>query len=111
MADKTRRELVNQALSYLNLRPGGQAASGPDYATVDGYVDAVVRQLEGESIYLVDDPDAIDPAAFLPVAVFLAAAAAPEFSIPAIDTTQARSSLFRIASDEPTGLPAVADYF
>lgn len=111
MTDKTRRELVNQACAYLGLKPGGQAANGIDYAAVDGYVMAVIEQLEGEAIYRVDDPDAIAPAAFLPLATYLAAAAAPEFGVPEIDTTKARAALYRLAAADPTGLPQIATYY
>jgi hypothetical protein len=79
MTTKTRRELVDRALTELGRRYGGEAGSSEDYDEVDALVDPLIEQMAADRVVYVDDVDNIEAAFFLPVARLLAAVAAPTF--------------------------------
>lgn len=110
MTDKTRDELVEQALAYLGLKQANQAANADDTAIVDDLVEAAIDELEALSIIRIPDYEAIEPAVFLPLALYLAGAAAPSFGIP-IDASGAVRKLRVIAASQPTGEPQIATYY
>jgi hypothetical protein len=90
MTTKTRRELVNQALANLGILAVGQSVSDEDVSKMDVLVDPVCEKLSGLGIYYVQDQGTIGPSggevestAFLPIADYLANAAAAAFNLPA----------------------------
>jgi hypothetical protein len=90
MTTKTRRELVYQALVNLGILAIGQSASDEDVSKMDALVDPVCEKLTGLGIYYVQDQGSIGPkggdidsAAFLPIADYLANAAAAAFNLAA----------------------------
>lgn len=104
MTTKTRRELVDQALANLGILAIGQSVSSEDVSKLDGLVDAVCEKLAGLGIYYVQDQGEpgpsggeIDAAAFLPLADYLANAAAAAFNL-AADTKLA--ALAQIAEQD-----------
>lgn len=112
MTDKTRSELVEQALAYLGLKQSNQAANADDTDIVDGLVEAAIDELEALSIIRIPDYEAIEPAVFLPVAVYLANAAKPALAPAAqLDVGEAVRKLRVIAASQPTGEPQIATYY
>lgn len=101
MTDKTRAELVNQALAYLGLKQANQAANADDFDIVDDLVEPVLDRLAAKNIASIGNYDAIDPALFLPLAMCLAAAASPTFGA-AIDARPAEDELRVIVAALPT---------
>lgn len=90
MTTKTRLEVLTEALDQLGILVPGQAPSSNNMNKIDGVFDPVVEELTALEIYYVDDPGelgptggAIDSAAFLSIAAYLANAAAPKFNLPA----------------------------
>jgi hypothetical protein len=110
MTDKTRAELVNQALAYLGLKQGQQAANADDYDVVDDLVDPALDTLKAKNIVHVANHNAINPALFLPLAMYLAAKASPTFG-PAMDATAAERELRVIVADVPTYEVQYATYY
>jgi hypothetical protein len=87
---KSRADFIFQVLDNLGILVPGQAPSDTNIAKVDRIVDASLAKLSGLGIYYVDDAGelgpsggAIDDAAFLPAAVYVASDAAPSFNLPA----------------------------
>ena len=90
MTTKTRRELVDQALANLGILAVGQSVSDEDVSKMDVLVDPVCEKLTELGIYYVQDQGSIGPsgggfesAAFLPIADYLANAAAASFNLAA----------------------------
>lgn len=110
MTDKTRAELVEQALAYLGLKQANQAANADDTAVVDGLVEPVLDRLAAKNIVSVPDDEAIEPALFLPLAMCLAAAASPTFGA-AMDASAAERELRIIVASSPTFEVQTATYY
>lgn len=81
MADKTRDDLVTQALVNLKVIGSGQDPDADDSATVDGKVDGLLAELETRGIVSVPDSDSIPVEFFNPLAELLANEAAPAFGM------------------------------
>jgi hypothetical protein len=86
----TRAQLVEQALIDLGVIAEGQSVSPNDSLKMDGYVDAAMSELTDLDIYYVSDfgqlgptGGAIEPGAFLSLALYLANAATSGFNLPA----------------------------
>jgi hypothetical protein len=79
MTTKTRRDLVDQALSNLGVLASGQTPNAEDVARMDGYVDPVIEELAERRIVEVDDLSAIPSAWFLPLSYVLSGAAASDY--------------------------------
>jgi hypothetical protein len=110
---QTRINLVNRAIAKLQRSGDGLIADSADFDVMDGYVDAVVAQLEEDEFYSVPDIDDIDLAAFEWIADVLAQAAALEFRVvpnPAI-REYAEKRLARLTASRPSEQPLVVDYF
>lgn len=94
---KTRLELITQALDNLGIIATGQTASSEDVNKMDGLVDPTLAELTALEIYYVGDAGtsgppadgAIDDAAFLSIAAYLANAACAAFNLPADTKMQA----------------------
>ena len=79
MTTKTRRDLVDQALSNLGVLASGQTPNAEDVARMDAYVDPVIEGLAERRIVEVDDLSAIPAAWFLPLSYVLSGAAAQDY--------------------------------
>lgn len=97
---KTRAELVNQALVNLGIIASGQSVSAEDVSKMDGIVDPAVALLAELEIYYVQDAGeagpangAIEDAAYLPLADWLANQACSAFNLPADAKLQAKATL------------------
>lgn len=110
---KTRDQLIERALKEIGALLPGEAAAAEDYATLDDLIDPLFEQLSSDTIYTVNDADAIELDAFLPLSRLLANMAGPEFGAPINDQAKARDEgiLRRISSSKPTYLPLKTDYF
>ena len=117
---RTRRDLIDRALSELGVIAAGQTPSAEDVSAVDQLVDAVLDELSTREIVYVDDPGetgptggAIEPGVFLPVASWLANVASPDFGgqySPDIEAAL-EIRLRRITSARPTFEPMQAEHF
>jgi len=76
---KTRTEIQFKALSIIVGGDVGQGPSAEDAATLDGYIDAEVAELNSDGTIYIDDPDALDDALFTTFCKLVANAAADEF--------------------------------
>lgn len=80
MTDKTRLELVYEALANLSILAAGQTPAAEDVTVVDALVEPVLADLERRDIVFVATPDLIRPEYFLPLGQILAWAAAPKYN-------------------------------
>jgi len=108
---KTRLELVNQALSNLGVLAAGQTAAAEDIASVDAFVDGLLRRLALNDIVHIGSANEIDEEYFHPVAILLADAAKAEFGGGAFDTVAAEGELRRLTRAGPTYERLQAEYF
>lgn len=69
---QTKRDFVLEVAQKLGVAPGHQAPSGTDYAAIEAKVLRIFDQLEAREIYRVDNPDAIEDAAFDLLAMIVA---------------------------------------
>jgi hypothetical protein len=76
---KTRRNLIEQALSNLGVLASGQAAEIEDVSRVDGFVDPVLAMLASTDVITIAHSEEIPVEAFLPLAAVLANAAKASF--------------------------------
>lgn len=76
---KTRSEIQFKTLSILIGGDVGQGPSAEDAATIDGYIDAEVEELNADGTIYIDDPDTLDDALFVTFCKLIANAAAEEF--------------------------------
>lgn len=90
MTEKTREQLLLEALDQLGIIVPGQAPSSANMNKIDGVFDPVVEELNELGIYYLDDPGEMGPSggaipssAFLSIAAYLANAAAPKFNLAA----------------------------
>lgn len=113
MTDKTREELVHRAAKLLALIEPGEAPATEDYNSLDGLVDPLVEQLTADDIYYFDDPDAIKPEVFEPLARLLANMAGPDFGSPINEQAQFRdeNTLRRLGAAKATFEPLKVKYF
>src|SRR5712671_2570874 len=81
MTDRTRDDLVTQALINLKVIGSGQSPDADDGATVDGKIDGLFGELESRGIVSVPDDDAIPAEFFNPLAELLANECAPAFGM------------------------------
>ena len=119
MANKTRNDLVNQALSNLGVLAAGQNPSPEDFQAVDDHVDQVVESLNARDVIYIPDSDDIPPEWFGPLTVVLADDAASEFGLPGMPASpsnpnpvqSAEDSLRLMTRGKPTGEVLEIDYF
>lgn len=81
MADKTRNDLITQALVNLKVIGSGQDPDADDSSTVDGKVDGLLGELESRGIVSVPDSNAIPVEFFNPLSELLANECAPAFGM------------------------------
>lgn len=118
MANKTRNDLVNQALSNLGVLAAGQTASTEDFETVDDHVDQVIAGLDADDIVTVF-ADEIPIELFAEIAAILADDAAPEFGMPGMPPAPGGQPAADAAKEKirtrirgrPTGEPLRTEYF
>lgn len=108
---KTRRELVQRALSDLGVIRAGQAPNDEDASAVDALVPSVIAMLEQRELVYISDVERIDASVFLPVSILLANAASAEFGGAKLDIEGAEKALREIGRSGPTYETLEADYF
>jgi hypothetical protein len=79
MADKTRADLINRALSVMGAVGAGQVASANDYALMDALLEPLLAELDLRGVVYVADPNIIDAPFFEHLARLLAARGAIDF--------------------------------
>jgi hypothetical protein len=76
---KTRTDIQFKVLAVLTGGDVGQVPSAEDAATIDGYIDSEVAELNADGTAYIDDPDELDDAIFTVFCKLVANAAADEF--------------------------------
>lgn len=79
MPTKTRRQLVDEALSNLGVLAAGQTASDEDVALVDAQIGPFVAQLTKDQIVYIGNPEEIDEEIFIPLGRLLANVCGPKY--------------------------------
>lgn len=111
---KTSTDLATRALQILGTVSAGQAVAPEDLLLAEAQVEPLLAQLAQLGEIYFGEPDAIDDAAFLPLARRLALELAPDFGLPAPDIATVRAAdaeLRRLGWRVPTDHPVRADYF
>lgn len=110
---KTRAEIQFKTLSILVGGDVGQGPSAEDAATIDGYIDAEVEELNSDGTIYIDDADALDDALFTTFCKLVANAAADEFGGQSNEqTAQALRNRLRVIMRPTPGYgPQVVEFF
>lgn len=110
---KTRQQIQFKALSILVGGDIGNAPSDEDSSTLDGYIDDVVEEINGESVTYIDDPNALDDKLFVTFCKLVANAAAEEFGAASDETkaTQWRNRIRKLCAQTPGYGPQQVEYF
>jgi hypothetical protein len=81
---RTRRDLVNEALTDLGVLAAGQTAEAEDFDGVNGKVDALFAWLESAQIYDIDDIEEIPDDVFNELSILLADRSCYMFGLPGV---------------------------
>lgn len=112
---KTREDLVNLALSLCYADGGsGQSADPVDFQFVDNLVGPVLSTLSDCKIYPYGDPDEIEEAAFIHLAVCLAGSAGMRPDLAKVTKEQvleAEKILREITAETLSYQPLKGEYF
>jgi hypothetical protein len=109
----SREQLVLRALRELRVVGAGQSASAEDAQAVDDDVEPVLSDLAARNVWQWGDPDQIDEAAAVHIAVILANSVAGQFGQPSdeIKRLSAEARLKELDSVTDAGDPINANYF
>lgn len=101
---KNRRALVDEALSNLGALVVGQTPSNEDLSTVDGMVDAFLRQLASDQVVTIANDEEIPADIFLPLGRLLANLAGPKYGLAINRESEIvdRAEIKRIIAARPT---------
>jgi hypothetical protein len=118
---KTRRDLIEHALSELKVVAYGQPPGAEEYDVVDKALDSFLAEMAYRDIYSCGNPDAIPFEVLGSLAQALARHMANAFSIPTaeadamfakeLDPTSPESRLRAITRSRPIPAPSMPDYF
>lgn len=110
---KTTAQLIARALGNLGKTEPGQDPEAEDVQRVTNLVDPLLAQLSASGVLVVPDANQIDDHIFLPLAMLLANAAAPEFHIPPSMEAEAKAErdIRRATSSMTFSQPMEAEYF
>lgn len=116
MPTRTRRDLGDRVLGLLGVVPAGQAPAPEDVQLVDGLIDPALATLAEDRVIYIGDPDAIDDAYFIPVAVCVADAVKSDFGIVpegewSLKVADAKAQLRRMTAGRPTYATLATTYF
>src|SRR5262249_35917783 len=82
MSTKTSRDLINRALSDLNVVGAGQDAEVEDFTDVSNRVETIVAELNSRDVMNVTDTEAIPGELFEPLVDYLVLKAGPGYGRP-----------------------------
>lgn len=110
---KTRQDIQFKVIAILVGGDVGQDPSAEDAATIDGYIDSEVAELNADNTIYISDPDELDDALFTTFCKLVANAAAEEFGG---ISDEAKAIAFRnrlrvIAAQVPGYGPQQVEYF
>ncbi len=120
LSNRTRRDLVTEALINLGVLAAGQQPDAEDFEAVDGKVEALIARLEMQEILDLDNTvDEIPSEFFAPLAVLLADDSALAFGLPGVPPSQSNPQPVQTAIDKirlityarPTYTPLKTEYF
>lgn len=109
----TREQLILRALRELGVPGAGQQPSAEDAQAINDEIEPVMSDLARRNVWVWGDPDQIDPAAAVHLAIILANSAARQFGAAPDETkrimAEARLRELRLSID--AGEPVEALYF
>lgn len=110
---KTRDDIQRKVMAILTGGDVGAPVSAEDAATIDGYIDNEVAELNGDGTTYIDDPDALDDGLFVTFCKLVANAAAEEFGSQSSEqNAQAFRNRIRVIVRPTPGYgPQQAEYF
>ena len=118
---KTRRDLIESALSELKVVAYGQPPGAEEYDALDQQVDGFLAEMAHREIYSCGNPDAIPFEVLAALSQALARSTANIFSITTaetdamfakeLDPTSPESRLRAITRSRPITAPSMPDYF
>lgn len=110
---KSREDLVMRALQELGVVGAGQQASAEDAAAVNGEIGPVLSDLAARGVYNYGDPDQIEDAAFVHLAMILANSVGQQFGVPQDETVRIyrESRLRDLTHRNPPSQPIRVQYF
>ena len=120
LENRTRRELVAEALINLGVLAAGQQPDAEDFEAVDNKFNPLIARLEQQDILDLDNTvDEIPAEFFAPLAILLADDSALMFGLPGVPATPGKPSPVQAAIDQirlitygrPTYTPLKVEYF
>lgn len=110
---KTRAQIQFKALAILTGGDVGSDPSAEDAATLDGYIDSEIDELNADGTIYIADPDNLDDGLFLTFSKLVANAAADEFAGVSDEkkAQQLRNRLRVIARQTPGYGPQQVEFF
>jgi len=110
---QTREQLVLRALRELGVPGAGQMPSAEDAQVVDGEIAPIMADLSLRNVWSWGDPDRIDDAAAVHLAIIIANSVANQFGKDRDETKRlmAEVRLRELDNAEDAGDPIPANYF
>jgi len=108
---KTTNELISRALTVLRVAAAGQPIAAEDAEVVRAVLPGIVADLAARGVAHVPNLDAIDDAAFLPLADIVATRIATDFGAEPISPIPAERQLRAQRPGDDAGEPIEALYY
>ena len=110
---KTRQQIQFKAFAILTGGDVGANVDSESSACLDGYIDAVVAELNADGTVYIDDADALDDALFITFCKLVANAAADVFAGQSDEQTAQllRNRLRVLVRQTPGFSPQIVEYF
>lgn len=110
---KTRAQIQFKVISIITGGDIGTPVSAEDAATIDGYIDSEIEELNADGTIYIDDADALDDGLFTTFCKLVANAAADEFGGVSDEAKgqQLRNRLRVISRQTPGYGPQQVEYF
>lgn len=98
-AFKTREQLTNRIAENLGILSEGLALSAADAVKIDNLIDPSFALLAAREIYYVSNDDAIEVAAFIPLAVWIANQLVETYGVTSDDAAKLQAKAMAAESD------------
>lgn len=111
---KTSATIIADALDLLGRGPGvGQAVPAEDYATMQGFIGPLYRQLSRKGVVTIGNYEDLPEEIYIPLTWLLANAAAPKYDMPqsAEGQLEQEQEIRRILASQPTYEVMRGEYF
>lgn len=111
---KTSANIIVDALDLLGRGPGvGQAVPAEDYATMQGFIAPLYRQLSRKGVVTIGNYEDLSEEIYIPLTWLLANSAAPKYGLPQDEAGRLmhEQEIRRILAPSPTREPLQTEYF